>query len=117
MVPTSTIWLTSDPLAWEVWLQPENDLKVTDVVSFGDLRPEDGHDQRTRHFPAVRAAGRGIEGLDALARDWLTYWLLDMGRLGRVDFEQWIARWSRTGFLRMPDLALPPTGRARPKVR
>jgi hypothetical protein len=31
--------------------------------------------------------------LDALARDWLTYWLLDMGRLGRVDFEQWIAGW------------------------
>jgi hypothetical protein len=96
----------SDPLAWEGWLQPENDLKVTDVVSFGGLRPEGGDDHHTGHFPAARATGTGIEDLDVLARDWLTYWLLDMGRLGRVDFEQWIAGWSRPGFLRMPDLAL-----------
>jgi hypothetical protein len=96
----------SDPLAREGWLQPENDLKVTDVVSFGGLRPEGGDDHHTGHFPAARATGTGIEDLDVLAWDWLTYWLLDMGRLGRVDFEQWIAGWSRPGFLRMPDLAL-----------
>jgi hypothetical protein len=95
----------NDPLAWEGWLQPENDLTVTDVVSFGGLRPEGGDDHRTGHFPAARAAGTDIEDLDALARDWLTYWLLDMGRLGRVDFEQWIAGWTCPGFLRMPDLA------------
>ena len=95
----------SDPLAWEGWLQPENDLTVTDVVGFGGLRPEGGDDHRTGHFPAARAAGTGIEDLDALARDWLTYWLLDMGRLGRVDFEQWIAGWPRPDFLRMPGLA------------
>ena len=94
----------SEPLAWEGWLQPENDLTVTDVVGFGGLRPEDGDDQRTGHFPMARAAGTGTEDLDALARDWLTYWLLDMGRLGRVDFEQWIARWPRPDFLRMPGL-------------
>jgi hypothetical protein len=104
----------SDPLAWEGWLQPENDLTVTDVVSFGSLQPEGGDDHRTGHFPAARAAGTGIEDLDALARDWLTYWLLDMGRLGRVDFEQWIAGWSRPDFLRMPDLAIPATGLGRP---
>lgn len=97
----------SDPLAWEGWLQPENDLTVTDVVSFGGLRPEGGDDHRTGHFPAARAAGTDIEDLDALARDWLTYWLLDMGRLGRVDFERWIAGWTRPDFLRMPDLVLP----------
>lgn len=95
----------SNPLVWEGWLQPENDLTVTDVVSFGGLRPEGGDDHRTGHFPAARAAGTGIEDLDALARDWLTYWLLDMGRLGRVDFEQWIAGWTRPDFLLMPDLA------------
>jgi hypothetical protein len=95
----------SDPLAWEGWLQPENDLTVTDVVGFGGLRPEGGDDHRTGHFPAARAAGTGIEDLDSLARDWLTYWLLDMGRLGRVDFEQWIAGWPRPDFLRMPGLA------------
>jgi hypothetical protein len=97
----------SDPLAWEGWLQPENGLAVTDVVGFGGLRPEGGDDHRTGHFPAARAAGTGVEDLDALARDWLTYWLLDMGRLGRVDFEQWIAGWPRPGFLQMPDLVLP----------
>jgi hypothetical protein len=56
-------------------------------------------------------AGTGADDLDALARDWLTYWLLDMGRLGRVDFEQWITGWTRPDFLRMPGLALPLTGR------
>lgn len=107
----------SDPLAWEGWLQPENGLVVTDVVSFGGLRPEGGDDHRTGHFPAARAAGTGIEDLDALARDWLTYWLLDMGRLGHVDFEQWITGWSRPGFLQAPDLALPATGPGAPLAR
>jgi Putative DNA-binding domain len=94
----------SDALAWEGWLQPDNDLKVADVVSFGGLRPENGGDQHTGHFPAARAAGTDIEDLDALARDWLTYWLLDMGSLGPRDFEQWIAGWPRPDFLRMPSL-------------
>jgi hypothetical protein len=101
----------SDPLAWEGWLQPENDLAVTDVVSFGGLRPDNGDDHRTGHFPAARAAGADIEDLDALARDWLTYWLLDMGSLGPRNFETWIAGWPRPDFLRMPDLALPATSR------
>jgi len=95
----------SDPLAWEGWLQPDNDLKVTDVVSFGGLRPENGSEHRTGHFPAARAEGTDIEDLDALARDWLTYWLLDMGSLGPRDFEQWITGWTRPDFLRMPGLA------------
>lgn len=97
----------SEPLAWEGWLQPDNDLAVTDVVSFGGLRPESGDKHRTAHFPSARSAGTGIADLDALARDWLTYWLLDMGRLGHVDFERWIADWPRPDFLRMPELDLP----------
>jgi len=97
----------SDPLAWEGWLQPENDLAVTDVVSFGGLRPDNSDEHRTGHFPEARAAGTDIEDLDSLARDWLTYWLLDMGSLGPRDFETWIAAWPRPDFLRMPDLALP----------
>ena len=62
---------------------------------------------RTGHFPEARAAGTDIEDLNSLARDWLTYWLLDMGSLGPRDFETWIAAWPRPDFLRMPDLALP----------
>jgi hypothetical protein len=101
----------SDPLAWEGWLQPENDLTVTDVVSFGvGLRPDGSDESRSGHFPEARAAGTGIGDLDNLARDWLTYWLLDMGRQGASDFEGWIARWSRPDFLRMPDMALPEPG-------
>jgi hypothetical protein len=101
----------SDPIAWEGWLQPDNDLAVTDVVSFGGVRPDGVGEHRTGHFPAARAAGTGIDDLDALARDWLTYWLLDMGRLGRVDFEQWIAGWPRPDFLQMPELAILPASR------
>jgi len=95
----------SDPLPGEGWLQPDNGLAVADVVSFGGLRPADGDEPRTSHFPSARAAGTSTDDLDSLARDWLTYWLLDMGRLARVDFEQWIAGWTRPDFLRMPVLA------------
>lgn len=69
----------SDPLAWEGWLQPANDLSVSDVVSFGGPSQDSTGDPRTGHFPEARAAGTDIEDLDQLARDWLTYWLLDMG--------------------------------------
>jgi hypothetical protein len=96
-----------DPLAWEGWLQPENDLTVTDVVSFGGLGPDSTSEHHAGHFPEAHAAGTGIEDLDNLARDWLTYWLLDMGRLGPRDFEKWVAEWDRPDFLRMPGLALP----------
>jgi hypothetical protein len=95
----------SDPLALEGWLLPENDLAVTDVVSFGRLQPHDSDEHRTGHFPAAHAAGTDTEDLDALAWDWLTYWLLDMGKLGPRDFEKWIAGWPRPDFLRKPDLA------------
>jgi hypothetical protein len=81
------------------------------VVSFGGLRPDNGDDHRTGHFPAAHAASTEIEDLDNLARDWLAYWLLDMGRLGPRDFEKWIAEWPRPDFLRKPDLALPATNR------
>ena len=97
----------SNPLAWEGWLQPENDLAVTDVVSFGGLRPENGNEYTAAYFPSARAGGTSTDDLDALARDWLTYWLLDMGKLGRVDFEHWIAGWTRPDFLHMPVLGLP----------
>ena len=72
----------TDPLAWEAWLQPGNDLSVTDVVGFGGLHRASSDDPRTWHFPEARAAGADIEDLDELAPDWLTYWLLDMGTLG-----------------------------------
>src|SRR5258708_34559790 len=78
----------SDPLAWEGWLQPENDLTVTDVVSFGGLRPDNGGEPRTGHFPAPRAAGTGIEDLDALARGGLPYRLPSTGSVRPRDVQQ-----------------------------
>ena len=44
-----------------------------------------------------------VEDLDSLARDWLTYWLLDMGAPAASTSS--IAGWPRPDFLRMPDLA------------
>jgi hypothetical protein len=64
-------------------------------------------DPRTGHFPEARATS--TEDLDELARDWLTYWLLDMGT---SNFEERIAGWDRPEFLRMPDLALPTSAKA-----
>lgn len=98
----------SDPLTWEGWLQPGNNLSVTDVVNFGVLDRDSTDDLRTGHFPEARAAGMDIEDLDELARDWLTYWLLDMGV---HNFETQVAGWARPDYLRMPDLALPTPGR------
>jgi hypothetical protein len=92
----------SDPLAWEGWLQPGNDQSVADVVSFGGSSRDSADEPRTGHFPGASAAGANIEDLDALARDWLTYWLLD---IGASNFEDRIAGWDRPEFLRMPDLA------------
>jgi hypothetical protein len=97
----------SDPLAWEAWLQPGNDLSVTDVVSISGL-DRDGTDDppagdpRAGHFPEARAASTDVEDLDQLARDWLIYWLLDRGTR---NFEGWVDSWDRPDFLRMPDLA------------
>jgi hypothetical protein len=92
----------SDPLAWQAWLQPGEGRHVTDVVSFEGLHRDSTDDPQTWTFPEARAEGTHIEDLDQLARDWLTYWLLDMGAR---DFEQWVAGWNRPGFLRTPDLA------------
>ena len=47
----------SNPLAWEGWLQPDNDLAVTDVVSFGGLQPDNGDEHRTGALP-VSPGGR-----------------------------------------------------------
>jgi hypothetical protein len=60
-----------------------------------------------------RGISTDIEDLDALARDWLTYWLLDIGTIGPRNFDEWVAGWNRPEFLRMPELALLPqfTGR------
>lgn len=104
----------SDPLPWEGWLQPDNDLAVTDVVSFGGLSPDSGDEHRNGHFPTARAASTEVEDLDALARDWLTYWLLDMGSLGPRNFETWISGWPRPDFLQPPVLALPAGSRDSP---
>jgi hypothetical protein len=59
----------------------------------------------------INASSRFSKRRTPLARDWLTYWLLDMGKLRPRDFEQWIAGWPRPEFLRMPDIALPATSR------
>ena len=92
----------SDPLAWEGWLQPGKDLSVGDVVNFSGASRDITNDPRIGHFPEARAVGTDVKDLDELARDWLTYWLLDMGT---SNLEEQIAGWDRPDFLRMPDLA------------
>ena len=106
-----------DPLPWEARLQPGNGLSVTDVVDFGGLHRDSSDNPPNWHFPEARATGTDIEDLDALARDWLTYWLLDMGTVGPRNFDQWVAGWSRPGFLQIPELALPPRSRLTIQVK
>jgi hypothetical protein len=72
---------------WEGWLQPHGDLRVPTVLNINDY-PRDGDDQPLGGwFPPARPRGRSLPELDAMARDWITVFLLEMGLR---EFEEWL---------------------------
>ncbi|MEU4404145.1 ATP-binding protein [Streptosporangium sp. NPDC023963] len=78
----------SELQAWEGWLQPQSDLRVPSVLNINDY-PRDGTEQPIGGwFPPARPRGRSVADLDAMARDWITVLLLEMGLR---DFEKWLS--------------------------
>jgi hypothetical protein len=92
----------ADTDSWEGWLQPGSDLSVLDAVSVHQFERDNTDKPMAGYFPPARTQGTEIEELDELARNWLTYWVLNMGMR---DAETWFAGRERPGFLRMPELA------------
>lgn len=88
--------------SWEAWLESGGKLSVLDVVSFRRFDRDNTDKPSGGYFPATRTQGTDIEELDELARNWITYWVLD---LGMRDAEIWFADRERPDFLRLPDLA------------
>jgi hypothetical protein len=92
----------SIPGSWEAWLQPGTDLSVLDAVTFHQFERDNTDQPAAGYFPPARTDGTGIEELDELTRNWLTYWVLDMGMRNA---DTWFAKLERQPFLRIPDLA------------
>lgn len=91
----------SQPRIWEAWLTPYNynALEAIDISRF----PRDNDSQTAgAYFPATRVASNGLSHLDRAARDWLTYWLLEIGARG---FEEVLNQRAVPGWNRWPDLS------------
>lgn len=91
----------STPRLWEAWLTGDSDnvLNAVDISRF--LR--DGQQQTVRaFFPPTTVSANDLAHLDRAARDWLTYWLLEIGTRG---FEELLAVEPIPGWIRWPDLA------------
>jgi hypothetical protein len=72
---------------------------VVDISRF----PRDNKDQNAgAFFPATKVPANALSYLERTARDWLTYWLLEIGTSG---FENSLASRAVPGWLTWPDLA------------
>jgi Schlafen, AlbA_2 len=90
-----------EPRTWEAWLTSTND-NVLDVVDMGRfIRDNRGH-AAGAFFPPITVPGNDLPDLERAARDWLTYWLLEIGTRG---FEESLAKRAVPGWIRWPDLA------------
>lgn len=90
-----------EPRTWEAWLTSTDDnvLSVVDISRF--IR--DNRDQTVgAFFPATKVPASDQVYLNRIARDWLTYWLLEIGTRG---FEDSLAKRAVPDWLMWPELA------------
>jgi hypothetical protein len=93
----------SEPDSFEGWLHPARHRpSVLEMVDLSQFERDNRDQPPGGYFPPFRLRSLEIGDLDRLARDWLTYWTLDIGIRG---FEDWLANLDRPDFLQMPDLA------------
>jgi hypothetical protein len=91
----------SEPRVWEASLTGDggNALNAVDISQF--IR--DSKDQTAgAFFPAIKVAANNLSYLDRAARDWLTYWLLEIGTRG---FENSLTLKPVPEWLRWPELS------------
>jgi hypothetical protein len=91
----------SEPRTWEAWLTSTNG-NVLDVVDISRFIRDNKNDTVGAFFPSTRVPGNDMADLERTARDWLTYWLLEIGTRG---FEYSLASRAAPGWIRWPDLA------------
>jgi Putative DNA-binding domain len=89
-----------EPRTWEAWLTSTND-NVLDVVDMGRFIRDNRGSVVGAFFPATTVRGNDLADLEQAARDWLTYWLLEIGTRG---FEDPLARRAVPAWIRWPDL-------------
>ena len=63
-------------------------MRALDVVDLGPFIRDNRDKPEGATFPAARTPAYELTSLDQLARNWLTYWLLE---IGTRDFESWLA--------------------------
>jgi Putative DNA-binding domain len=91
----------TEPRAWEAWLT-STDSNVLNVVDISRFIRDNKDRNAGAFFPATKVPGNDLIYLERAARDWLTYWLLEIGTRG---FEDSLANRAVPGWLRWPDLA------------
>jgi hypothetical protein len=94
----------SDIRPFEAWLRSSTK-RALDVVDIGPFMRDNRDKPESAFFPSARPVTSELRDLDQLARNWLTYWLLD---IGTRNFEIWLAELEVPDWLRPPVLALPP---------
>ncbi len=93
----------SDLRAWEARLDSSTH-SAFDVIEISQF-PRDNRDKpEGANFPSARTLTTDLADLDQLARNWLTYWLLE---IGTRNFERWLADLEIPHWLRVPDVGLP----------
>jgi hypothetical protein len=90
-----------EPRTWEAWLT-STDGNVLSVVDIRRFIRDNKDETAAAFFPATTVPGNDLACLDRAARDWLTYWLLEIGTRG---FEDSLAGRAVPGWIRWPDLA------------
>jgi Putative DNA-binding domain len=91
----------TEPRTWEAWLTSTDD-KVLNVVDITQYIRDNKDETADAFFPATNVPGNDLTHLEQTARDWLTYWLLEIGTRG---FEDSLTKRVRPDWLRWPDLA------------
>lgn len=93
----------ADLQLWQAWLRSGTS-RALDVVDLGRFARDNRDKPEGGNFPSARTPTAQLSDLDQLARNWLTYWLLE---IGTRNFETWLAGLPIPDWLRPPDLALP----------
>ncbi len=94
----------TDVKPFEARLTPSSH-KVFDVVDIGPFARDNNDEPDGALFPAARPLTTGLTDLDRLARNWLTYWLLE---IGTRNFESWLAKLHVPPWLQPAIPPLPP---------
>jgi hypothetical protein len=89
-----------EPRVWEAWFNtPDyNALSAIDISRFD--RDNDG-DKAGAFFPAIGVPSNELASVDRAARNWLTYWLLEIGTRG---FEEWLENRKAPDWIKWPEL-------------